>query len=217
MRLALVGVIVVVAVGCDGADERPWCTFDGTEREYCDEGEVCDVVNDSGCVPAWQLEQCEGLPDGAECELEDYARTICVGEACRPALCGDGFVSHMERCDVGFPIEPRHCVDYAEQWDYGPITCADYSCGLSQSACGRLGWLASEAGGSGQVDALWNWRDMTWLGGEDGLVFNDLDGWYELGDPTGSHVWYQSVWSEMTWPPASSPVVVAVGFGHPSD
>ncbi len=132
MRVAS-GVLALLLGAC--LESNVVVCEDGT---LCPGEKVCSPGNE--CVDQAQVDACEGVADGADCDL-GFGQEQCRGGACVRAGCGDGVEDPGEACDDGNDVDDDACtngcalpscgdaiVQTGEECDLGPDNADDELC-----------------------------------------------------------------------------------------
>src|SRR5688572_3922957 len=125
--MPLAAFLVVGLAGCLSFDEA-----------RCADGRVCPAGSrcvDDRCISPQQIQACNGIADGLQCELVGGSGT-CREGACEPWRCGDGEVNGTEQCE-GDQLDGKTCLDFNSRTPEGLACTAD--CKLDTSACAACG------------------------------------------------------------------------------
>ncbi|HUS66978.1 MAG TPA: hypothetical protein VMZ28_20715 [Kofleriaceae bacterium] len=106
----------------------------------CPSGTRCDVEHEPPrCLAPGQLDACDGVADGDDCDHPGGGTGYCDGGACVLAFCGDGSIAPSESCEIG--DVPLSCADLGFYHDDGTssVACTAF-CQLDTTGCrGRCG------------------------------------------------------------------------------
>ncbi|HEX5060313.1 MAG TPA: hypothetical protein VFV99_13185 [Kofleriaceae bacterium] len=180
-------ILVLVAAGCVRTT-----AVTCSDGHVCAPDKVCDNTHET-CVFPDQLTSCVDRADGEACNINGAPGGICKDKVCIPATCGDELVSGDEVCDGATDIpDVGTCVDFA--YDYGALGC-NALCTEGFSTCRRLGWQARSLNGVGGIAGIWEDGADLWVANQQGIYHRHAGVWEPLIQPTGSVVWYRSIWA----------------------
>ncbi|MEZ4364920.1 MAG: hypothetical protein R2939_01370 [Kofleriaceae bacterium] len=104
-RLVTMAMAWLLGAGC--VAERDRRCADGT---VCPATQACAPAG-GGCVDPDRIAACNGLAEGADCELVGIGAGTCRAGVCAVTGCGDGTVDVGEECDDGDAIDDDECTN----------------------------------------------------------------------------------------------------------